>query len=108
MPRGGSKPGERRGGRRKGTLNRSTASLKALAVDFTVEALDVLVATFRDPNAPVAARVAGEGSARSRPREVAASAYRTGSRLADLHCRAAHLRTMNAAAVTHPAQLRAV
>jgi len=53
----GAKPGERRGGRRKGTLNKSTASLKALAADYTVEALDVLVATFRDPNAPVAARV---------------------------------------------------
>ena len=29
MPRGGSKPGERRGGRRKGTPNKATAGLKA-------------------------------------------------------------------------------
>src|SRR6266850_3764513 len=28
MPRGGSKPGERRGGRQKGTINKSTASVQ--------------------------------------------------------------------------------
>lgn len=29
MPKGGSKPGERRGGRQKGTPNKTTASVKA-------------------------------------------------------------------------------
>jgi len=30
MPRGGSKPGERRGGRKKGTPNRRTAERQAI------------------------------------------------------------------------------
>lgn len=33
MPRGGSKPGQRRGGRRKGTPNKTTATVKAALVE---------------------------------------------------------------------------
>jgi len=43
MPGGGSKPGERRGGRQAGTPNKATAELKAYAGQFTTQAVDVLV-----------------------------------------------------------------
>lgn len=36
MPRGGSKPGERRGGRQKGTPNRASADLRAI-IDAVVD-----------------------------------------------------------------------
>lgn len=42
MPGGGSKPGERRGGRQKGTPNKITAEIKALAGVYTQAALDTL------------------------------------------------------------------
>ena len=35
----GAKPGERRGGRQKGTPNKATADIKALAQKYTPEAL---------------------------------------------------------------------
>jgi len=54
----GSKPGERRGGRQKGTPNKVTANVKAVAGDYTVEALDILVTLMRNPNTPPAARIA--------------------------------------------------
>jgi hypothetical protein len=38
----GSKPGERRGGRQKGTLNKSTASVKEMAGAFGPEAIATL------------------------------------------------------------------
>lgn len=41
MPRG-SAPGERRGGRQKGTLNKSTAEIKALAQSFAPAAVQEL------------------------------------------------------------------
>ena len=34
MPRGGSEPGERRGGRQKGTPNKATAEVRDLALDY--------------------------------------------------------------------------
>ena len=43
----GSKPGERRGGRQKGTPNKSTADLKAYAQQFTQEAIDTAVTLMR-------------------------------------------------------------
>lgn len=43
----GSKPGERRGGRAKGTPNKATASIKELAREYTEEALEALVAVLR-------------------------------------------------------------
>lgn len=46
--RGGSKPGERRGGRKKGTPNKATASIKELARQYTTEALEALVGVLRD------------------------------------------------------------
>ena len=39
----GSKPGERRGGRQKGSVNKATADLKAAASVYTKDALQVLV-----------------------------------------------------------------
>jgi hypothetical protein len=65
MPRG-SKPGERRGGRREGTLNRVTAAnkgtLSEIARIHTVTALETLVAVMNDPAAPAAARVTAASS----------------------------------------------
>lgn len=58
MPRGGAKPGERRGGRKAGVPNKATASLKALALPYTSEALQVLAAIMRSPEMPPPARVA--------------------------------------------------
>jgi len=42
MPRG-SQPGERRGGRQKGTLNKATADIRAAAQEYSDQALQVLV-----------------------------------------------------------------
>lgn len=46
MPRG-SKPGERRGGRQKGTLNKATREIKEIAQKYGAEAIDVLVKIMR-------------------------------------------------------------
>jgi hypothetical protein len=46
MPRG-SKPGERRGGRKKGTRNKVTADVKVLARQYGVEAIQKLVQLMR-------------------------------------------------------------
>lgn len=43
----GSKPGERRGGRKKGTPNKATASLKDIAREYTAEAVEALVHVLR-------------------------------------------------------------
>lgn len=52
----GSKPGERRGGRTKGTPNKATASIKEIARQYTNEAVAALVGALNDANA--AARIA--------------------------------------------------
>jgi len=39
----GSKPGERRGGRQKGTPNKATASLRDVARQYTEQAIETLV-----------------------------------------------------------------
>jgi hypothetical protein len=61
MPRGGSKPGERRGGRKKGTPNKLTAKLQAplakAAQQYDGNALQTLVAIMNDDTATTAARV---------------------------------------------------
>lgn len=54
----GSKPGERRGGRQPGTLNKVTATLKEYAAPYTAEAIDGLVALARSGETPAATRVA--------------------------------------------------
>lgn len=54
----GSRPGERRGGRRPGTPNKVTATLKEYAAPFTTEAIDGLVTLARSNDTPAAARVA--------------------------------------------------
>jgi hypothetical protein len=56
MPRG-SKPGERRGGRKPGIPNKATASLKEYAGQYTIEAIDGLVGIARDVEMPPQARV---------------------------------------------------
>lgn len=53
----GSKPGERRGGRQKGTPNKATASIRDLARQYTEQALAALTSVLSDPNEPAAARV---------------------------------------------------
>ena len=58
MAERGSRPGERRGGRQAGTLNKVTATLKEYAEPFTTEAIDGLVALARNAKTPAAARVA--------------------------------------------------
>lgn len=45
--RGGSKPGERRGGRKKGTLNKANKDLRALAQKYTAEAVEKLATIMR-------------------------------------------------------------
>lgn len=52
----GSKPGERRGGRRKGTPNLATASIRDIARQYTDQAVMALVGVLSDESA--AARVA--------------------------------------------------
>jgi hypothetical protein len=60
MPRG-SKPGERRGGRQKGTPNKKTvllnAAIKAAGSEPNVSPLDFLLGLMRDPNLPLEHRV---------------------------------------------------
>lgn len=55
MPRG-SKPGERRGGRSVGTPNKIGADVRALAQQYTEDAIACLVEIFRDKSTPAAAR----------------------------------------------------
>jgi hypothetical protein len=60
MPRG-SKPGERRGGRQKGTPNKSTtqkeAALSAASADANITPLQFLLGVMRDPQAPTDLRI---------------------------------------------------
>jgi hypothetical protein len=56
MSGGGSRPGERRGGRKAGTPNKVTAELAGLARVHTAEALATLVRIANDRDAPGAAR----------------------------------------------------
>ena len=60
MPRG-SQPGERRGGRQKGTPNKSTvlkkAALSAACADTPTTPLEFLLSVMRDPAAPTGLRV---------------------------------------------------
>ena len=60
MPRG-SKPGERRGGRQRGTPNKATvakaAALAAASADPAITPLQFLLGVMRDPKAPTGLRV---------------------------------------------------
>ena len=60
MPRG-SKPGERRGGRQRGTPNKATvakaAALAAASADPTITPLQFLLGVMRDAKAPIGLRV---------------------------------------------------
>ncbi|MBO9331855.1 hypothetical protein GHR37_22160 [Achromobacter xylosoxidans] len=55
---GGSKPGERRGGRKKGVPNKATAEIKALAQQYGPDAIATLVSIMKATKQPPAARVA--------------------------------------------------
>lgn len=54
----GSKPGERRGGRQKGTPNKATASLKDVAREYTEKAVNTFIACIDSAEAPWPAKVA--------------------------------------------------
>jgi hypothetical protein len=56
VPRG-SKPGERRGGRKPGTPNKVTVVVKEAAQAFTADAISTLAEIMRSPEHPAAARV---------------------------------------------------
>lgn len=53
----GSKPGERRGGRTKGTPNKATIVIKDAAREYTEQALETLAKVMIDVEQPAAARV---------------------------------------------------
>ena len=53
----GSKPGEHRGGRKKGTPNKSTMAVKEIAGEYGPEAIAALAEIMRSPEHPAAARV---------------------------------------------------
>src|SRR3546814_20190143 len=56
--RRGSKPGERRGGRQKGTPNKATASIRDIAREYTTEAIEALVSVMAGgADIPAAAQV---------------------------------------------------
>lgn len=55
---GGSKPGERRGGRQKGVPNKATAEIKALAQVHGPDAIATLVKIMQGAKQPSASRVA--------------------------------------------------
>src|SRR3546814_2732404 len=56
--RRGSKPGERRGGRQKGTPNKATASIRDIAREYTTEAIETLVSVMAGgADIPAAAQV---------------------------------------------------
>jgi len=56
MPRG-AHPGERRGGRSKGTRNKRTEAQAIAIAESGITALDFLIGVMRDPNAPLAQRI---------------------------------------------------
>lgn len=58
----GSAPGERRGGRQKGTPNKSTAELRAVAQEYTEAALKTLASVMNGDDQPAAARVSAANS----------------------------------------------
>ena len=49
MPRGGSKPGERRGGRKKGTPNKNLVAREAEIASSGLTPLDYMLSVLRDP-----------------------------------------------------------
>lgn len=57
MARRGSKPGERRGGRKAGTPNKVTADVRAAAQKYGPKALKVLAKIMECDKQPAAARV---------------------------------------------------
>src|ERR1700722_10774449 len=62
MPRGGSKPGERRGGRKKGTPNKRTLAINA-AIATAETPLDFLLALMKNDKLSLSARMAAAKAA---------------------------------------------
>lgn len=58
-PRGGKRPGA---GRPKGVPNKATADVKAVAGEYSQEAIDTLREIMRDKGSPAAARVAASNA----------------------------------------------
>ena len=56
-PNRGSKPGERRGGRKAGTPNKATSSIRDIARGYTEEAILTLAEVMRGQEQPAPARV---------------------------------------------------
>lgn len=61
MPGGGSKPGERRGGRAKGTPNKVTPPIRAIAQEYGADAIKTLASIMKSTEHAPAARVAAAG-----------------------------------------------
>jgi hypothetical protein len=55
--RGGSKPGERRGGRQKGTQNKATERREELFAASGLLPMDFLLSVMRDPGQPMRDRI---------------------------------------------------
>jgi len=72
----GAKPGERRGGRAKGTPNRNSREIKAYAQQYGTDAIDTIVAIFRDKKADLRVRLDAASKLLDRAYGKAAQPYR--------------------------------
>src|SRR5215472_8482377 len=63
MAGGGSRPGERRGGRKPGVPNRASAAREAAIAESGMTPLDYMISVFRDENQPVNVRLDAARSA---------------------------------------------
>ena len=63
MARGGSKPGERRGGRQKGSVNRKTERFHKAVTEYGTTPLDFLLAAMADDENPMPMRLDAAKSA---------------------------------------------
>ena len=63
MAGGGSRPGERRGGRKPGVPNRATAARQAAIAESGMTPLDYMISVFRDENQSVNVRLDAARSA---------------------------------------------
>jgi hypothetical protein len=57
MAKRGSVPGEHRGGRAKGTLNRATREIRAIAQEYGPEIIEFFMKVARNEKAPLECRV---------------------------------------------------
>ena len=76
MPGGGAKPGERRGGRQKGSRNLSSCESRAVAQGYGEEVLEGLMGIFRDATQPGNFRITAGREVLDRAYGKAAQPYR--------------------------------